>query len=160
MRRYQLTIGGKIYEIEVLSLKGEQAQVLVNGRTYDVNFRALTPGAAAPAAPQPAPSRPAAPPRPLVPPPPPPAAPAAPASEKPAGAAAPGAVTAPMPGAILDVLVQVGDQVQAGATVVKLEAMKMENDLQTAISGVVQEVRVNKGDNVSVGDVLVVVAAG
>jgi biotin carboxyl carrier protein len=30
-----------------------------------------------------------------------------------------------MPGAILDVLVKVGDQVQAGATVVKLEAMKM-----------------------------------
>jgi len=42
---------------------------------------------------------------------------------------------------------------------VKLEAMKMENDLQAAISGVVKEVRVNKGDNVSVGDILVVVAA-
>jgi biotin carboxyl carrier protein len=63
-----------------------------------------------------------------------------------------------MPGSILDVLVQVGDQVAAGATVVKLEAMKMENDLQAAISGVVKEVRVNKGDNVSVGDVLVVVS--
>ncbi len=158
MRRYQLTIGGKTYEIEVLSLTGEQAQVLVNGRTYDVNFRPLAPGAVPPAAPQPAPSRPVAPPRPVVPPS--SAAPAAPAPEKPAGAAAPGAVMAPMPGSILEVLVQVGDQVQAGATVVKLEAMKMENDLQTVIPGVVQEVRVSKGDNVSVGDVLVVVAAG
>jgi biotin carboxyl carrier protein len=149
MRRYQLTIGDKIYEIEVLSLKGDQAQVLVNGRTYEVKFRPLTPGAA-PAAPQLAPPRPAAPPR--------PGAPVAPPPEKPAGAAAPGMVTAPMPGSILDVLVQVGDQVPAGATVVKLEAMKMENDLQSAVSGVVKEVWVNKGDNVSVGDVLVVVS--
>ncbi|MEW6660678.1 MAG: biotin/lipoyl-containing protein [Thermodesulfobacteriota bacterium] len=156
MGRYQLTIGDKNYEIEVLSLKGEQAQVLVNGRTYEVKFRPLAPGAAA-AAPPPAPGRPAAAPRPAAPPRAP--APVAPPPEKPAAAAAPGMVTAPMPGSILDVLVQVGDQVPAGATVVKLEAMKMENDLQAAISGVVKEVRVSKGDNVSVGDVLVVVSA-
>jgi biotin carboxyl carrier protein len=64
-----------------------------------------------------------------------------------------------MPGSILDVLVKVGDQVQAGDTVVKLEAMKMENDLQTPIAGVVKEVRVSKGDNVSVGEVLIIVSA-
>lgn len=68
-------------------------------------------------------------------------------------------VTAPMPGSILDVLVKVGDQVSAGDTVVKLEAMKMENDLQAPLAGVVQEVRVNKGDNVSVGEILVVISA-
>lgn len=158
MRRYQLTIGDKTFEIEVLSLRGEQAQVLVNGRTYDVNFRPLAPGAAAPVAPQPAPSRPSMPSRPVAPPR--PAAPVMPPLDKPAGALEPGAVTAPMPGSILDVLVQEGDRVEVGATVVKLEAMKMENDLQTVIPGVVQEVRVSKGDNVSVGDVLVVVAAG
>jgi pyruvate carboxylase subunit B len=65
-----------------------------------------------------------------------------------------------MPGSILDVLVKVGDQVKAGDTVVKLEAMKMENDLQSPVTGVVQEVRVSKGDNVSVGEVLVTVVAG
>jgi biotin carboxyl carrier protein len=63
-----------------------------------------------------------------------------------------------MPGVILEVLVQVGDRVETGDTVVKLEAMKMENDLTSAIAGVVSEVRVNKGDNVSVGEVLVVVS--
>jgi biotin carboxyl carrier protein len=155
MGRYQLTIGDRNYEIEVLSLKGERAQVLVNGRTYEVKFRPLASGAGAPPPPH-APGRPAAPPRPVAPPR--PAAPVAPPPEKPAAPGAPGAVTAPMPGSILDVLVKVGDRVQAGATVVKLEAMKMENDLQVAISGVVQEVRVSKGDNVSVGDVLVVVS--
>lgn len=155
MGHYRLTIGDKTYDIEVLSLRGEQARVAVNGRTYEVKFQPLAPGPARAAA-APAPVRPAAPPPPKAPPRPRPAA--APAPEKPL-AAAPGEVTAPMPGSILDVLVQVGDKVQAGDTVVKLEAMKMENDLQTAIAGVVKEVRVSKGDNVSVGEVLVVVAA-
>jgi len=45
MGRYQLTIGEKNYEIEVLSLKGEQARVLVNGRPYEVHYQNLTPGA-------------------------------------------------------------------------------------------------------------------
>ncbi len=155
MGRYRLTIGDKTYEIEVLSLQGEQARVLVNGSTYEVKFQPLAPGTT-PTAPPPAPKRPVATPRPL---PPRPRAPVSPPPEKSAGAAAPGVVTAPMPGSILDVLVKVGDQVLAGATVVKLEAMKMENDLQAAISGVVKEVRVSKGDNVSVGDVLVVISA-
>jgi pyruvate carboxylase subunit B len=63
-----------------------------------------------------------------------------------------------MPGAILEVLVKVGDQVKAGDTVVKLEAMKMENDLRASLSGQVIEVQVSKGDNVAVGDVLLVVS--
>jgi pyruvate carboxylase subunit B len=44
--------------------------------------------------------------------------------------------------------------------VVKLEAMKMENDLQAAVAGEVKEVWVKKGDNVSVGEVLVVISTG
>ena len=155
MGRYRLTIGDKTYEIEVLSLKGEQARVAVNGRTYEVQFQPLAPSVSR-AAPPPAPVRPAAPPTPKPPSRPAPAA--APSPEKSGDAAAPGVVAAPMPGSILDVLVQVGAKVQAGDTVVKLEAMKMENDLQAAVSGVVQEVRVSKGDNVSVGEVLVVVS--
>jgi biotin carboxyl carrier protein len=155
MGRYRLTIGDKTYEIEVLSLKGEQARVAVNGRSYEVKFQPLAPGGAK-AAPAPAPVRPAAPPTPKPPSRPKPAA--APAPETSGAAAGPGVVAAPMPGSILEVLVKVGDKVQAGDTVVKLEAMKMENDLSSAISGVVQEVRVSKGDSVSVGEVLVVVS--
>jgi pyruvate carboxylase subunit B len=65
-----------------------------------------------------------------------------------------------MPGSILEVLVKVGDRVQAGDTVVKLEAMKMENDLRVPVSGMVKEVRVGKGSNVGVGEVLLVVSEG
>ncbi|RJR33628.1 MAG: acetyl-CoA carboxylase biotin carboxyl carrier protein subunit [Deltaproteobacteria bacterium] len=156
MGRYRLTIGDKTFDVEILGIQGEQARVSVNGRTYEVKYQPLTPGAAAPAPPVPpraAPPRPTAPARPVAAPPPP---------EKPAAAPAagePGAVTAPMPGSILEVLVQAGDRVEIGQTVVKLEAMKMENDLQSAIAGVVKEVRVSKGDNVSVGEVLVVISA-
>lgn len=157
MGRYRLTIGSKTFEVEVLSVQGEQAKVLVNGHTYEVRYQSLAAGAAV-AAPQPAMVKPPAPPRPVLSVR--PAPPAAPAAEKPAGATEPGAVTAPMPGSILDVPVKVGDQVKAGDTVVKLEAMKMENDLQAGIGGEVKEVRVKKGDNVSVGEVLVVISAG
>jgi len=62
-----------------------------------------------------------------------------------------------MPGVILDVLVKVGDQVKTGDTVVKLEAMKMENDIKVPLAGVVAEVLVSKGANVTVGEVLVMV---
>jgi len=155
MGRYRLTISDKTFEVEVLGVQGEQARVLVNGRTYEVKYQPLAPGAA-PAPTPPAPAR-VTPPRPAAPVP--PASPVSPPSEKPAAAGEPGAVTAPMPGSILDVLVKVGDQVQVGDTVVKLEAMKMENDLQSPITGVVKDVRVSKGDNVSVGEVLVTVSA-
>ena len=149
MGRYRLTIEDKTFEVEVLAVQGEQARVLVNGRTYEVKYQPLAAGPAV-AGPQPAPARPVAPPRPVP--------PVAPPPEKPAAAEEQGTVTAPMPGSILDVLVKVGDRVQAGDTVVKLEAMKMENDLQASIAGEVKEVRVSKGDNVSVGEVLVVIS--
>lgn len=155
MGRYRLTIGDKTFEVEVLGVQGEQARVLVNGRTYEVKYQSLTPSAA-PAQAPPAPAR-VTPPRPAAPAR--PAPPVSPPPEKPVASTEPGAVLAPMPGSILDVLVKVGDRVQAGDTVVKLEAMKMENDLQTSIAGVVKEVRVSKGDNVSVGEVLVAISA-
>lgn len=65
-------------------------------------------------------------------------------------------VTAPMPGTILDVLVTVGAPVQAGQTVVLLEAMKMENELVAPCAGTVASIQVKKGDAVDTDAVLVV----
>ncbi len=64
-----------------------------------------------------------------------------------------------MPGVILEVLVNVGDGVQVGDTVLKLEAMKMENDVRATVAGVVTEVHVSKGANVSVGEVLLTIGS-
>ena len=67
-------------------------------------------------------------------------------------------VRAPMPGLVLGITVEVGANVERGQTVVILEAMKMENDLGSPITGTLKEVRVNKGQTVNQGDVLVVVS--
>ena len=64
-------------------------------------------------------------------------------------------VTAPMPGRVVKILVQVGDRVEAGDAVVVVEAMKMENELAADGSGVVTKILVQADENVTSGDVLV-----
>ena len=75
------------------------------------------------------------------------------------GAAAGGTkVTTPLPGTILDVFVNVGDQVKSGQTVVLLEAMKMENNIEADTEGTVTSINVRKGDSVLEGDTLIVIS--
>jgi acetyl-CoA/propionyl-CoA carboxylase biotin carboxyl carrier protein len=73
------------------------------------------------------------------------------------GAAGSGSVAVPMQGTIVKVLVAVGDQVEAGQAVCVLEAMKMENQINAETSGEVKEVRVEAGQAVGAGDVVVVI---
>jgi acetyl-CoA/propionyl-CoA carboxylase biotin carboxyl carrier protein len=72
-------------------------------------------------------------------------------------AAGTGAVTVPMQGTIVKVLVSEGDEVEAGQTVCVLEAMKMENNIAADKSGTVKEVKVTAGQSVGSGDVVVVI---
>jgi biotin carboxyl carrier protein len=67
----------------------------------------------------------------------------------------PAPLRAPMPGLVLRVLVQPGQEVAAGAGVVVLEAMKMENELKAPAGGVVGAVRVQPGAPVEKGQLLV-----
>src|SRR5207247_5937044 len=64
-------------------------------------------------------------------------------------------VAAPMQGTILQILVEPGQTVQAGQTVLILEAMKMENHITATREGTVSEVSVSKGDVVDMGQPLV-----
>ncbi len=59
-----------------------------------------------------------------------------------------GALTSPMPGKILDIMVSVGDEVEKGQRVAILEAMKMENELKAPIGGVIKSVDVEVGQSV------------
>ncbi len=68
-----------------------------------------------------------------------------------------GRVEVPMQGTIVKILVEVGQQVEAGQAVVVLEAMKMENQIATDKAGEVTEIKVKAGDTVGAGDVVVVV---
>ena len=61
-----------------------------------------------------------------------------------------------MQGTVVKVLVKPGDAVEAGQAVCVLEAMKMENNIVSQFAGVVTEVRVEAGDPVGTGDVVVV----
>ena len=142
MKNYKLKINGNDYNVDINDIEGQEVKLSVNGTEYVVTVdqemkqqpkpvsrpAAVTPRAAAPAA-----------------------------AAKPAAAAAGTKVTTPLPGTILDVFVNVGDAVKAGQTVVLLEAMKMENNIEADAAGTVKEVRVRKGDSVLEGDVLVVI---
>lgn len=71
------------------------------------------------------------------------------------GAGGGGAVKAPMPGRIVKALVAEGDEVAAGAPVIIVEAMKMENEVLSEGTGVVRRILVSAGDTVDAGAVLV-----
>jgi biotin carboxyl carrier protein len=74
-----------------------------------------------------------------------------------AGTEGPRPVKAPMPGRVVRVLVNVGDEVEEGQGVVVIEAMKMQNELKSPKTGRVVRVGAAVGDTVGSGDVLVVV---
>lgn len=69
-----------------------------------------------------------------------------------------GAIRALMPGRIVRVMVKKGDIVRKGATLLVLEAMKMENEIPAPVDGVVEDVRVEAGQTVEGGAELVSIA--
>ncbi|MDH3325948.1 MAG: sodium-extruding oxaloacetate decarboxylase subunit alpha [Gammaproteobacteria bacterium] len=70
-------------------------------------------------------------------------------------ATTPGHVTTSMPGVIVDVMVAVGDSVNAGDPLFITEAMKMETEIQAPISGTVKEIHISKGDTVNPDETLI-----
>jgi acetyl-CoA/propionyl-CoA carboxylase biotin carboxyl carrier protein len=68
-----------------------------------------------------------------------------------------GQIAVPMQGTIVKVLVEVGQAVEAGQSVVVLEAMKMENQIEADKSGTIKAINVKPGDTVGAGDVVVVI---
>lgn len=83
-------------------------------------------------------------------------APKAPAkSDKPVSDGA-NTIVAPIAGKVLDVKVNIGDQISKGQTVAIIEAMKLENEIQSAFDGKVVDIKVSAGDDVKNKDVLIV----
>ncbi len=66
-------------------------------------------------------------------------------------------VKAPMPGKILEVLVNVGDQVKEDDEVLMLEAMKMENPIYAPAGGTVKEIKVKANDSVETDQLMMVI---
>jgi biotin carboxyl carrier protein len=66
-------------------------------------------------------------------------------------------ITAPMPGRVVRVMVELGAQVEAGAGLIVVEAMKMQNEMKSPRAGVVTFLNTEPGSTVNAGDVLVVI---
>lgn len=64
-------------------------------------------------------------------------------------------IEAPMPGKIVDILVEEGGEVKEGEPIIILEAMKMQNEITSHINGIVQSISVKKNESVMKDDVLI-----
>ncbi len=62
---------------------------------------------------------------------------------------------APMPGKIVEIMTEEGNEVKAGDAVIILEAMKMQNEISIAQAGKIKDIKVQPGDNVMKDDVLI-----
>ena len=157
MAKYQYTVKGVDYEVEIQDIEGNIANVTVNGIPFEVEMKQpvkagkqkvklseerraegsderrvkseeFNSSSASAASTSSAPT-----------------------------AAAGKPVVAPLPGTINEIKVKVGDKVNAGDTVVILEAMKMQNNIEAETSGTITSINVNKGDAVMEGDTLVTI---
>lgn len=156
MGKYNFRINGHDYQVDVNSVEGGIADVTVNGTDYKVELADAVPAPAQQAV-RPAPQTvstgaPAVTPQATAP---------APQAAQTATASAPQGkgevVTAPLPGVILDIKVKVGDAVKAGQTVAVLEAMKMENEIESTANGTVTAVNAGKGDSVLEGAAIITI---
>jgi len=65
-------------------------------------------------------------------------------------------ITAPLPGTVSEIKVKKGEKVKEGQPLLKLIAMKMENEIASPINAAVKEIKVKKNANVNKGDILIV----
>ena len=63
-------------------------------------------------------------------------------------------IIAPMPGKILEVMISQGDEINRGDPLVILEAMKMQNEINCPVNGIVTSINVDPGMNVNKDDIL------
>ncbi len=144
MKTYNFKIYGNKYAVEIGELEDNIIDVTVNGAPYKVELdmelkpktvKPIVKVTAAPASAQPT----------------------APATRvAPATTSGGGAINSPLPGTVLDVFVKPGDSVKSGQRLLLLEAMKMENSIDSDRDGVVKDVKVSKSDAVMEGQVLIV----
>ncbi len=141
MKNYKFTIHGTQYEVEINSVEDQTINLNLNGTPYEVKVdkeikQTKTPKLMRSVA--------------------------VPSTEgdttnaRTNAASATAEIKSPLPGTVLDVMVKEGDTVKVGQHLLLLEAMKMENNIDSDKEGVVKTIKVRKGDAVMEGDVLIV----
>lgn len=127
MKKYNISVNGITYAVEVEEAGGSPSMVVAAPAAAPTAAPAAAPKAAAPVA-----------------------------AAAPAPSAGEVQIKAPMPGTIWEVVATPGQAVKAGAVLVILEAMKMENEIMAPHDGIVDQILVAKGAAVNTGDLLVV----
>lgn len=150
MKEYKIKINGNEYAVSISNVEDNTALVNVNGTEYEVEVEGMNapkvskthrimqqPTVATSTESHPATAR----------------------TTSPASTASvtAGNIKSPLPGVVLDVMVQVGDAVKTGQRLMILEAMKMENNIDSDRDGTVKEIKARKGDSVLEGDVLITI---
>ena len=140
--KYKIDINGNVYEVDVEE-KGSGYKITVNGVVYEGRIEEVRTKSDI-AVPESVPK------------------PVSPVSTAPIAptplSATPGVITAPMPGTVLKVRVSPGDTVKVGDVLLMLEAMKMENEISSHVSGTVKEVYVREGQSVNTNDKLLTIS--
>ena len=149
MNKYQYKVQGVDYDVEIEEVEGNVAKVNVNGIRFDVEMKQpINPTSTLKKvhieAPKPV-ARPAVAPA------------AAPAADKPMAAGTGSPVKAPLPGTVIDIKVNVGDSVKVGDIVLVLEAMKMQNNIESEFEGTVTSITIKPGESVMEGAVLMTI---
>ena len=142
MKNYKLKINGNSYSVDINNVEGQIIELEVNGTPYKIEVdkeikQSKTPKLVRKEAV--------------------PSTDSTPSTVKTTSSSKIGSIKAPLPGTILDVYVNVGDHIKTGQKLMLLEAMKMENQIDSDMDGIVKEVKVRKGDVIMEGDVLVTI---
>ncbi len=149
MKEYKIKINGNDYAVTISSVEDNTAFVNVNGTEYEVEVEGMV--SHQPKTPkivQQSTTVSSTDTHPAV------ARTSSPAST---ASAAAGHIKAPLPGVIIEVFVKPGDTVKAGQKIMVLEAMKMENSIDSDRDGVVREINAQKGSTVLEGDTLITI---
>ncbi len=142
MKEYDFVINGNKYKVNINNVDNTSADVEVNGVSYHVEKESITQKEVVKPVSNSAPLS-----TPVT------------TTVKPAHASGghKGGIKAPLPGVILSIHVKVGDMVQVGQKLVVLEAMKMENCINSDRDGKVVEIKIEQGDSVSEDATLIVI---
>ena len=145
MKKFQFTIRGNKYDVELLNLEDNVAQVDVNGTIYEVEIHKeiKTPKTPKLIRQQVIPSGESDKAK----------------TSKPTEKKGLGLIKAPLPGTILEIKVKTGDVVKSGDNLLVMEAMKMENNIKADREGKIEVISVNAGDTVLEGDTLIEIGA-
>jgi len=138
MKKFKFTIRGNEYEVEIKDIEGDIAKIDVNGTSYEVEIHqekvktTKTPTLVRPNIPVDRKD----------------------SKIKKTVSSRAYSLKAPLPGSIFKILKHVGDEVKKGETIMVMEAMKMENNIQSEKEGTIVNLKVKEGDAVLQNDVL------